>query len=207
MAIEITSSGNNLKVKHSATDIKSYPKDDITVTSRGDNLILILGKTREVESLPQSDVTVPTHTDLADLQAKVLLLIGDVDFGGGGVGTLLGSVITGIDGTTTSDNIIDTVAASKLMYVTKMILRLESVSGGGPTAKVQLGYNSPNFDDVISNTTLNGLTTADDAFIIDVEGVVTAGQATDELTMRVDTGAGFTTYDLSVAVLGIIIDA
>ena len=55
---------------------------------------------------------------------------------------------------------------------------------------------------MIGTTTLNGLTTANDAFVIDIEGVITAGQATDELTMRVSTGSGFTTYDLSVAVLG-----
>ena len=124
-----------------------------------------------------------------------------------GEGPLLSSPITEVDATLVGDHPLTTVPTDRLMYVTKLLILLTNVSGGGAKPKVTLGYNSPDFDDIILPTTLISLDTVNDAFLIDIEGLIKAGVAADVLTARIDTASGFTDYDLSIGVFGVTTNA
>ena len=121
-----------------------------------------------------------------------------------GVGSVLATVNL-IDGTTVSDTALYTVPAGKLIEVNTLVVRLTAITGGGNVPKIALGTNATTYDNIITATSVSGLTLVNDAYTFVVQGVHHIAQAAEVITMRIPNASSYTTYVLSVDLIGQIL--
>jgi len=122
-----------------------------------------------------------------------------------GAGALIADPLAELDCKTVNDVSLVVIPTGVIKYAQTLIMRLTTISGSGGTPKLSFGTNSPNFDNIVGSTTLTGLNTVDDIFVISLAGTLKALKAGDDLHVKVTNVATFTTYKVAVAALGVTI--
>ncbi len=109
-----------------------------------------------------------------------------------------------IDGTSQGNTVILTTRSDLgRFYVTRVIVRLISTTGFVSVPTVQMGTNSPGFNNIVPAAVITGLSTNNLYFPLTLGATPASVAAGANLTFRVAVAAVATTFDIGIAVEGI----
>lgn len=115
--------------------------------------------------------------------------------------TTLLSTTTSVDLKTTGNTTLYTVPGSTTVFVDKIIIRLTAASAITVAPVISLG-NSATANEIIANTTLTGLDTVNEIWTISITGLSVAALTTENIVLKVQTGATATTATATVYLFG-----
>lgn len=147
-------------------------------------------------------VNAVSDTATIDLTLTGQSISGAVIFSGSCVSLL--STTTGIDAKTVATTNLYTVPGGKTAIISGVIFRVTTADTitGVPSVGVGIAAGE---DDIFSSTALTGLDATTKYYRASVEGVSTAGAATNVIKLGVDTGATATTMTIAVDLFGYLV--
>lgn len=114
----------------------------------------------------------------------------------------------GIDGTAVGDATICTTIedSEKNYYPAQVQIILDTVSGLTTAPTISVGTNSPNYDNILSALSLDGLLSSAGTYIARAIGVTSTANAIGngaDIKARISVAATATTYDVRVHIFGV----